>query len=117
MERLMAHLLEVHNGWLPAWCAPVQVVVLPVHEHQHGHARRIVDQAMRLGLRAEMWDDGSLGARVRRAAQRRVPHVAVVGEREAAGGSVVLRGAGDAALPVREALESLVNDCVPPLSS
>jgi threonyl-tRNA synthetase len=119
MERLMAHLLEVHNGWLPAWCAPVQAVVLPVHGDQHGeqheHARSIAERAVRRGLRAEVWDAGSLAARVRRAAERRVPHVAIVGEREAAGGSVVLRAAGSAALPVPEALEVLAAGCEPPL--
>uniref|UniRef100_UPI000DE364A5 aminoacyl--tRNA ligase-related protein n=1 Tax=Nonomuraea lactucae TaxID=2249762 RepID=UPI000DE364A5 len=30
LERLVAHLIEVHGGAFPAWLAPVQAVVLPV---------------------------------------------------------------------------------------
>jgi hypothetical protein len=54
-----------------------------------------------------------LGARIRRAAERRVPHVAVVGEREQAAGSVDLRGR--AALPVQEAISVVREDCESPL--
>jgi len=113
MERLMGHLLEVHNGWLPSWCAPVQAVVLPVHEAQDGYARAVAARALNRGLRVEVWADGSLGARIRRAAERRVPHVAVVGEREQAAGSVDLRGRS--ALPVREAINVVREDCESPL--
>jgi threonyl-tRNA synthetase len=113
MERLIAHLLEIHNGWLPDWCAPVQVVVLPVHDSQRGAAEKLYQAAMNRGLRAELWADGSLGARVRRAAERRVPHVAVIGEREAAAGAVALRGREPQ--PAEVALEILVDSCEVPL--
>jgi threonyl-tRNA synthetase len=113
MERLIAHLLEIHNGWLPDWCAPVQAVVLPVHDSQLGAARRFVDAASARGLRAECWADGSLGARVRQAAERRVPHVAVIGAAEAAVGAVALRGRG--AAPADVAIEILVDSCEVPL--
>jgi threonyl-tRNA synthetase len=113
MERLMGHLLEVHNGWLPAWCAPVQAVVLPVHEAQDWYARAVAAGALNEGLRVEVWAEGSLGARIRRAAERRVPHVAVVGEREQAAGTVDLRGR--AAQPVREAINVVREDCESPL--
>jgi threonyl-tRNA synthetase len=115
MERLVAHLLEVHNGWLPDWCAPVQVVVLPVRDHQLGAARELQQAAMARGLRAELWADGSLGARVRRAAERRVSHVAVIGEQEAAVGAVALRGREPQ--PVDIALEILVDSCEVPLKA
>jgi threonyl-tRNA synthetase len=113
MERLIGHLLEIHNGWLPAWCAPVQLVVLPVHDSQFGPARRLVDAAVADGLRAECWADGSLGARIRQAAERRVPHVAVIGEQEAAAGAVALRGRDPQ--PVQEALAMLIENCEAPL--
>ena len=34
LERLVAHLTEAHAGAFPTWMAPVQVVVLPVTDHQ-----------------------------------------------------------------------------------
>ena len=47
--------------------------------------------AVGAGLRAEVQPDGSLGARIRAAAGRKVPYVAVIGEREEAAGEVALR--------------------------
>ena len=45
LERLFAHLIEVHQGAFPAWYAPVQVVAAPVAEAQadaaHGFARSL----------------------------------------------------------------------------
>jgi len=117
MERLVAHLLEAHDGALPPWCAPVQAVVLPVADAQGDAAAEFGARAVRAGLRAEVWSDGSVGARVRHAALRRVPFVAVVGAREARAGSVALRGRGaaEAVHPVPAALALLAAGCAPPL--
>jgi threonyl-tRNA synthetase len=120
MERLMAYLLERHDGALPAWCAPVQVAVLPIadnHPDERAAAQRFAADSVRAGLRAEVWYDGSLGVRVREAAARRVPHVAVVGRREAEQGEVSVRSRGGSAsvvLPAPEALAFLVGGCAPP---
>jgi threonyl-tRNA synthetase len=92
MERMVAHLLEVHDGALPVWLAPVQCVVLPVVDDAVGHAARFVRTLVDAGLRAELDDrDATLGARVRDAGQRRIPYVAVVGRRELETGTVSLR--------------------------
>jgi threonyl-tRNA synthetase len=105
MERLFGHLIEVHNGAFPAWYAPVQVAVLPVGEAQIGAAQGFAESAG--DLRVEVHADGSLGARVRDA--RRVPFVAVIGEREAAADSVSLRprGAEPVQCPAPEALAAI----------
>ncbi|GGQ59442.1 threonine--tRNA ligase [Couchioplanes azureus] len=90
-ERLFAHLVEVHAGALPPWYAPVQLVVLPVAAAQDAAAAAFARDAVAAGLRAEVRHDGSLGARIREAAGRKVPYVAVIGAREAAGGEVAMR--------------------------
>jgi threonyl-tRNA synthetase len=84
MERVVASLLERHQGRLPFWLAPVQLAVLPVGQDQDPDARRLVDAVRARGLRAEVHHDGSLGARVRAARTRRDHLVAVVGPEEAA---------------------------------
>jgi threonyl-tRNA synthetase len=91
MERLFAHLIEVHRGAFPVWYAPVQLVAVPVGEGQHAAAEELAGRCVEAGLRAEVEREGSVGARVRAAATRRVPYVAVIGAREAADGSVSLR--------------------------
>lgn len=91
LERLFAHLIEVHGGAFPVWYAPVQLVALPVGPAHTGAAHRLVHGAVEAGLRAEVAADGSLAARVRDAARARVPYAAVVGDREQAAGQVSLR--------------------------
>ncbi|MER6593824.1 threonine--tRNA ligase [Micromonospora purpureochromogenes] len=107
MERLFAYLIEVHQGAFPPWYAPVQLVLLPVDAGQAGAAAELARRAVAAGLRAEVDAGGSLGARIRDAAHRRVPYVGVVGAREAADGSVSLRlrdGRSVAPMPVADAL-------------
>ena len=114
MERLFAHLIEVHGGAFPAWYAPVQVVVLPVGEAQDAAARKFADACVAAGLRAEVDHAGSVAARIRKA--MRVPYVAVVGEREEAAGSVALRrrdGQRLDPMPVASGVGYLVSACAP----
>ncbi|MFI6760220.1 threonine--tRNA ligase [Micromonospora sp. NPDC050417] len=110
MERLFAYLIEVHEGAFPLWYAPVQLEVLPVGPEQHDVAVAFARTAVEAGLRAELAPDGSLGARVRAAARRRVPYAAVIGAREAAEGQVSLRlrdGRSLAPMPAASALALL----------
>jgi threonyl-tRNA synthetase len=91
LERLFAHLIEVHEGAFPAWYAPLQVAVLPTGGAQAGHADEVAQRCVAAGLRARAWHRGTVGSRIRDAARRRVPYVAVIGPREAAAGAVALR--------------------------
>jgi threonyl-tRNA synthetase len=111
MERLFAHLIEVHAGAFPAWYAPVQLAVLPVSADQDDAAARLCRDAVGAGLRAELAAEGSLGARIRAAAMRKVPYAAVLGPREAASGQVALRlrdGRELAPVPAPEALDRIL---------
>jgi threonyl-tRNA synthetase len=91
LERLVAHLIEVHNGAFPPWYAPTQLTVLPISAAQDDFAGKIVRQAIDQGLRAELIraDTGTLGARIRE--NKLVPYVAVIGAREAAQDELALR--------------------------
>lgn len=88
MERVVAALLEHYQGRLPLWLAPFQVAILPVLEAQDPAARRLLEELLARGARAEVLGEGRLGARVREARRRRACLVAVLGEREMAEGRV-----------------------------
>lgn len=105
LERLLAHLIDVHGGAFPPWLAPVQLVVLPIGEDQLAAARALLSAATDQGLRAELATDGSLGARIR--VHRLVPYQAIIGEAEAATGEVSLRLRDGQKLPSMPAAESL----------
>jgi len=108
MERLFAHLIEVHGGAFPAWYAPVQAEVLPLSDLDPAHAFQRA--GIEAGLRVEVSAEGSLGSRIRRSAMRKVPYVAVIGPREAANGQVALRlrdGRELPPMPVASALDMI----------
>jgi threonyl-tRNA synthetase len=111
MERLVAYLLERYDGALPLWLSPNQVMVLPVAERHEEAARALVDDLLGASVRAEMLPaDATLGARVRQASERRVPCVAVIGDREVDSCSVSLRlrgGGRRSGVAVRELVGQL----------
>jgi threonyl-tRNA synthetase len=100
MDRLVGYLIERYQGAFPPWLAPVQVLVLPVSDQQSALARSVTGRISAAGLRAECDPaDATLGARIRRARERRVPYLAVLGEREAASDVLALRLRGGRQLP------------------
>lgn len=56
MERIVAHLLEVHDGKLPVWLAPTQVTVLPVDTAAGVHAKKVRDALARASVRTQVDD-------------------------------------------------------------
>jgi threonyl-tRNA synthetase len=97
LERFTGNLIEHFAGAFPVWLAPVQVAVIPISDEQAPVAREYAAQLRAKGLRAEV-DDRSetLNYRIRDAETQKVPYMAVIGAREAEGGSaaVRVRGAG-----------------------
>ena len=92
MERMTAHLLEVHNGALPAWLSPTQVLVLPASDDARLYATSVKDRLAVSGLRVEVDErDATLGARIRAARERLIPYLAVVGKREQQAQTVSIR--------------------------
>jgi threonyl-tRNA synthetase len=90
MERMVAFLLELHQGRLPLWLAPVQVCALPVGP-VHARAAENLAVALRaVDARVRVDGDGSLGARIRASRRRRDALIAVVGDREVAAGSATV---------------------------
>ncbi|HEY7112013.1 MAG TPA: threonine--tRNA ligase [Thermoanaerobaculia bacterium] len=98
-ERFIGILIEHTAGDFPFWIAPVQAAVLPVSDRFAPAARAAAEKLSAAGLRVELDDKNEkLGARIRRAELQKVPAMLVIGEKEAASGSVAvrLRHGGDA---------------------
>jgi threonyl-tRNA synthetase len=92
MERMVAHLIEIHRGAFPVWLAPIQASVLPVTGDSTSYAHQVSESLSRVGVRVELGaDDATLAARVRDAEQLKVPYIVVVGRREVDDGTVAIR--------------------------
>lgn len=94
IERMVAHLLDVHGVNLPMWLAPVQLVVAPINERCEAWSKELVASAQARGIRAQVDPTGALGAKFKRARIKGVPIVAVVGEREVACRELAVRRCG-----------------------
>ncbi len=96
IERFFAILLEHYAGAFPVWLAPVQVVVLPVSDDFEAYAFRITDRLRAEGYRVEQHEatHDTLGARVRKAKQEKVPYVLVVGKEDVQAGTVGVNARG-----------------------
>src|SRR5262249_3734465 len=98
-ERFIGILIGHTAGNFPFWIAPLQAVVLPVADRFAEKARETAARLSAAGLRVETDDrNEKLGARIRQAELLKTPCMLVVGEKEAAAGtvSVRLRHGGDA---------------------
>jgi threonyl-tRNA synthetase len=103
LERFIAILLEHTAGKLPLWLAPEQVRVVPVSEKVETYARTVEAACRRARLRVTADLRGEkLSYKIREAQLAKVPVMGVIGEREAADGTVSPRVAGnnEAAVPL-----------------
>ncbi len=117
LERFLGIVLEQHDGRLPAWLAPEQVVVIPVEAAQHEYARALVQELRAAGLRAisDLRSDG-LSRRIALAHEHAIPFVIVVGKREQQARALSLRiGDQQRVLPAADAVTELTKLCAPPL--
>ena len=105
-ERFIAILIEHFAGAFPLWLAPVQATVLPLSEKFVDYAAQVADKLRAAGLRIETDESNEkLGAKIRTAQLRKIPYMLVVGEKEAASGTVSLRkrtGGDQAVMSVEE---------------
>jgi threonyl-tRNA synthetase len=112
LERFVGFLIEHFAGAFPLWLSPEQVRVLPIADAQLDAARAAGKQLTVGGLRVHV-DDRSetLNYKIRDAETHKVPYMAVVGQREAEGGTVAVRGRGagnkQVVLPVTEFVDTL----------
>ena len=89
IERFFGVLLEHYAGAFPLWLAPEQVRVLPVADEHQAYAETVRDRLVAAGHRATVDPaDEPLGKRVRAGKVAKVPHVLVVGDDDAANGTV-----------------------------
>jgi threonyl-tRNA synthetase len=118
LERFMGILLEQHALALPAWLAPIQVAVFPIAAAEVGAARAL-ERRLSLGpLRCHVEEDETLSKRIAWAHAHQVPYQIVIGAREAAAGTVTLRGrAGQSVLPIDAAVAELTRLCAWPAAA
>jgi threonyl-tRNA synthetase len=92
MERFVGVLIEHFAGAFPLWLAPEQCRVLTVSEKSEAYGREVEKRFKAAGFRVTGDYRGSkLQAKVREAQLELIPYMLVVGEKDAAAGTVSVR--------------------------
>jgi len=95
MERWIGILIEQYAGRMPAWLAPVQIVVASITDQANDYAREVADVAAAMGLRVETdLRNEKISYKVREHSVMKVPFILAVGGREAEAKTVALRRLG-----------------------
>ena len=95
LERFIGILIEESAGALPAWLAPVQVMVLNITDAQAEYARSVAKTLQNQGLRAELdLRNEKITYKIREHSMQKLPYLLVVGDKEVAAGAVAVRARG-----------------------
>ncbi|MDX2055581.1 MAG: threonine--tRNA ligase [Polyangiaceae bacterium] len=118
IERFYGMYIEHTAGKFPVWLAHEQAVVVTVSERQAEYAEKVRSHLQARGLRISV-DAGQdkLGAKIRNARMMRVPYIVVLGDDEAANGTVTPRSRDDGelgTLTLEAFTERLVSEAHPP---
>ncbi|MGE3690765.1 MAG: threonine--tRNA ligase [Novosphingobium sp.] len=117
-ERFIGILIEHYAGRLPVWLAPVQAVVATIVSDADGYARDVEAQLKAAGIRVETdLRNEKINYKVREHSLAKVPHLLVVGKREAEEGTVAVRTLGvehQKVMPLVEAIAMLKGEATPP---
>ncbi|MDP3085233.1 MAG: threonine--tRNA ligase [Rubrivivax sp.] len=96
LERFIGILIEQHAGALPAWLAPLQVVVTSITGAQHDYAAEVAKTLQKQGVRASVdLRNEKINYKIREHSLQKVPYILVVGDKEKANGAVAVRARGN----------------------
>ncbi|RZV33369.1 MAG: threonine--tRNA ligase, partial [Sphingomonadaceae bacterium] len=117
-ERFIGILIEHFAGRLPAWLAPTQAVVATIVSDADDYAGQVVAKLQAAGIRVEGdLRNEKINFKVREHSVAKVPHMLVVGKREAEEGTVAVRTLGEKdqqVMSLDEAVAMLKSAATPP---
>lgn len=117
-ERFIGILIEHFAGKLPVWLAPVQAVVATIVSDADDYAKETVAKLEAAGIRVTSdLRNEKINYKVREHSLAKVPHLLVVGKREAEEGTVAIRTLGEKeqrVMGLDEALAMLNDAATPP---
>ena len=101
MERFIGMLLEHFGGAMPAWLAPVQVVVCNISDAQSAYAKSVALTLQKQGFRVQAdLRNEKITYKIREHSVQKVPYILVIGDKEMQAGTVAVRGRGGVDLGV-----------------
>jgi threonyl-tRNA synthetase len=114
LERFIGILIEQLAGALPAWLAPVQVVVAAITDAQAEYAGSVAKSLQKQGVRVSLdLRNQKINYKIREHSMQKVPYILVVGDKEKADGAVAVRARGNqdlGVMPLADFLQKIGSD-------
>ncbi len=114
LERFVAVLIEHCAGNFPLWLSPEQYVILPISEKYEDYAKKLSQMLNNSDIRGLIdFRDEKIGRKIRDAEVKKIPYMLIVGEKEAADGTISVRkhGVGDlGSLSIEDFKQQLVTE-------
>ena len=93
--RFLSILIEHHAGAFPLWLAPTQIQLVPVSAKHLGSTKELAAELASGGVRVAVdTADETVGNKVRKAVQQKIPYIVVVGDKELSGEPWTIRVRG-----------------------
>ena len=110
MERFCGVLIEHFAGNFPTWLAPEQVRILPMNDDLISYAQECMQKLSGHNIRASIdKQSAKLGAKIRRAEKEKIPHMVIIGNREAEDEKISIRSRNNPKLDGSCDLDSFIN--------
>ncbi len=91
-ERTLAMLIEKYAGAFPFWICPVQVKVMSLTDRTSDYAKMVVQELLKVGIRAEVdVRNEKIGYKIREAQLEKVPYMFILGDKELEENTVAVR--------------------------
>ncbi len=118
MERFVGVLIEHFAGNFPTWLAPEQVRLLPMNDELRDYAAKLEKKlkAAKIRVSTDRYTD-KLGAKIRRAELDKVPHMLILGGREAEENKVSVRSRANKALDGTKTFEAFLGEMLDEIAS
>ncbi|HOY28338.1 MAG TPA: threonine--tRNA ligase [Flavobacteriales bacterium] len=113
LERFIAVIIEHTGGRFPLWLNPEQAILLPVSDKYLEVCQKLQQQLAEHDIRATVDErNEKVGRKIRDAELTKIPFMLVVGEKEAADGTLAVRehGQGDLGSLTTEAFARLIKE-------
>ena len=114
LERFIGILIEQHAGAMPAWLAPVQVVVANITDAQAEYVAEVVKALQKQGVRAQAdLRNEKITYKIREHSLQKVPYILVAGDKEKASGAIAVRARGNldlGVMPLSDFIAKLADD-------
>ena len=112
LERFIGIIIENFKGVFPFWLSPYQVGIVPIRVEHNEYAQKVEKALMEAGIRVEAdYSDNNMKEKIKKFKNYKDPYILVIGDKEAAEGTVSINVRGSNKQIQNVPLEELVKMC------